>query len=853
LHAALDVASGGPLTLVTGGPGWGKTQLVASWAGAAAAARRVAWLTLDADDDDPRSFWTYVLAALGTVGVIKPDNPLASLDPVGGLTTATHRQIQVGLSQLSHDVVLVLDDVSEVQGDEIHDHISRLFQHRSPLHLVLVGRAEPPLPLHRLRVTGDLAEIRAPELAFTAGEATELLVRHGPGLHQDDVAQLLGRTDGWAAGLRLAAMYLRRPDARPEHFGGAERTVADYLLSEVVADQSPQTWQFLLRTSLVSRVCGDLADALTGQRKGQATLDLLERDNAFVTALGPERVWYRYHPLLIDMLQEQIRLERPESVGELHERAATWFAENGQPVDAVRHAVRARNWPLVGTLFTNNALHRLQTTDRHALAAALAQVPVAELARTPELQLSAAGLRMVEGRYAEIGHHLTAARQMIEADPAAVPPATRVAVSLFECVYARARGSADGVVAAATSALDTLDQHPAAVPLGREWRAIASNNKGVGLVWLDQLGEATSSLDAGLRACAAVDVELTMVNALGHLGLVAALTGHLQSAGEWALRCRSLAEARGWETLPQAATGYLALGLVSRERNDLDEADQMLTLGLATQRAEPEPLTLIALRLAQVSVMTARGRYEDARRQIELVPGLADGSEAPRLVQRMLMATRAELDLATGNAAAVRTRLGAVPLRDRSDEQRVLLARACLADGVTEGLDDLVAPVLHPRGDLRLRVHASIVRALVADRRRLDNAALEALDGAVADAEPEQLMAPFSGPGTARLPDLLEHLVLLRPARAAFARALLHLPESGRPATDAAAEPVTERERTVLRYLATMLSNAEIAEQMYVSPNTVKVHLQHVYRKLGVTSRRAAVRRARELGLLESD
>jgi LuxR family maltose regulon positive regulatory protein len=853
LIAALDGATMHPVTLVTGGPGWGKTSLVAAWAAQASRSRTIAWLTLDADDDEPRVFWTYVLAALRASGAVLPGNPLASLAPVGGMSPDLLRQVQVGLSQLSREVVLVLDDVSEVRSPDVLDQITRLFRHDSPLRLVLVSRVEPQLPLHRLRVAGSLAEVRADELAFTPDEAAELLVHQGHGVDPAELAHLLDRTDGWAAGLRLAAMFLRREGARLADFGGSDRAVADYLLSEVVADQSPQTWQFLLRTSLVPRISGDLADSLTGQAHGQLTLERLERDNAFVTALGPERDWYRYHPLLSEMLRRQIRLERPESIPGLHERASRWFAANDQPIDAVRHAVAARNWALAGTMTTNVALHRLLTTDRHSLASALAQIPAAELGRSPELQLCAAAVSMVEGRLSEIAAHLARARSMLGDAGDGADPSTLVALNLFEALVARVSGSASGVVDAAGQALATLDEHGSAVPLASEFRAIALNNRGVGLLWQGRATEAAASLEAGLEAFESSGVELSKVNALGHLGLAAVVTGNLRTGVGWAQRCRDLAEARGWGGLPQAATGYLALALACVARNDLDEAEYLVAQGLDSQRDERELPTAVALRLTQAVIGIHRGQLAAAGSQLDEVHELRGTAELPPIVQQLLRSTTWESELASGQAAAVRSQLESIDPDKRSGTETLFLAKALLATGAAQGLDRMLAPVIEQRQDLRLAVRASVVHALAADRLRLDNDALDALGHAVAVAEPETMVSPFLGAGTERLRGLLERLVLLRPARSGFARRLLelHAPVPTIPQQAVSAEQMTEREQTVLRYLATMLSNAEIAEQMFLSPNTIKVHLRHVYRKLEVTSRRAAVRRARELQLLE--
>ncbi|MGZ4631994.1 MAG: LuxR C-terminal-related transcriptional regulator [Actinomycetes bacterium] len=857
LVAAVAAGTHQPVTLVSAGPGWGKTLLVSSWVAAAAPSNAVAWLTLDADDNEPRVFWTYVIAALRSSGVVDPGNPLASVAPAAGLTNDVQQQIRLGISQLARPVVLVLDDLHEVDNDAVLEQLASLLRHESPLRLVLLTRVDPALPLHRLRVSGGLAEIRVDDLAFDTAEAAALLSRQGLPLDHGDLHLLLDRTDGWAAGLRLAAMFLSRPGARLSDFGGADRAVADYLLGEVVADQSPQTWQFLLRTSVVPRVCGELADALTGQGHGQLQLDQLERDNAFVSALGPERRWYRYHPLLTDMLRRQLELERPETARDLHERAAHWFAANGQPIDAVRQAAAARSWPLVGTLLAQVAAHRLLTADRHALTAVLAQIPTAELAATPELQLCAAALCLVEGRITDIEPHLVLARSMLADSGAAGDPSTHIVLDLLEAAIGRARGSAPTVVQATTRALGRLEEAGSAVPLAREFRAVALGNKGVGLLWQDEIPQAERCLTAGLEATEALGVEVAQVNALGHLGLAAAVGGRLYDATDLASRGRTLAEARGWTSLTQAAPSFLSLAIVCLQRNELDQAEHLLSLAGAAQQTEPEILTLLAQHLVHAVVDVSRGRLTAAEQRVRDVRTSLAGRQPPALLARWLVLAAAEVELAAGHPEAVRSRLETGdPGADASaltDEERLALAKARLAMSEPLGLDALLGPVVAQRHDLRMSVDASVVQALAADRLRLDHQALEAVRRAVAEAQPQGLLHPFTTTDPARMRDLLERVVLLRPAQAAFARTLLDAQARAVPGPRSAQPPleaVTERERTVLQYLATMLSNAEIAERMFISPNTIKVHLRHLYQKLEVTSRRAAVQRARELHLL---
>ena len=850
LQVALDEGTRRPVTLVTGGAGWGKTTLVASWAARVKAGRTVAWLTLDADDDEPRLFWTSVMAALRASGAVRADNPLAVIEPVGGLSPTTHRQIQMGLSTLARDVVLVLDDVHELQSDQVLEQLGRLFRYESPLRLVLVTRVEPRPLLQRLRVAGGLAEIRSEDLAFNAAEAAELLVRQGlPTARVDDAGALLAQTDGWAAGLCLGAAFLSRPGTAVADFGGLERSVADYLAGEVLAGQSPQTRQFLLRTSLVQRVNGDLADALTGRRDGRLTLVELERDQAFVTALGSERRWYRYHPLLADMLRRQIEVQHPDVVSELHERAASWFARNGEPVDAVRHAVAAKNWPLVGTMMTSVAAHRLLSTDRHVLASFLTQIPTHELAATPELQLCAAALCMVEERFADIGPHLVVARELLDRDDQNADPSTRILLDLFDGVVARARGAMDTVVGATSNALDILDTAGSAIPLARDFRSIALNNKGVGLVWNGDLAGGERCLKAGLAASEPLGVTLAQVNMLGHLGLAAAVAGRLDEAAEWADRGRALADARGWTSLVQAATVFLTLAVVSLQRHDLDESEDMVTRGLETQQVQSEPLALFALRLTQASIDTARRQLSAARRLVEDVRRATD-REVPSLLRRFLVLTETALDVAAGDASAVRDRLEAAPLESLSTEERLCLAKARLELGNLRDVNQLVAQLEQLDGDRQLAIEALVVHALAADRAGRETEALEVLRRAVRLASTAGFVAPFSV-GSARMPVLLERMALLGKDHQAFLRRLLGGHASTGPTAAPLLEPVTEREKLVLQHLTTMLTNAEIAEKLFVSPNTVKVHLRHVYRKLGVSSRRAAVSRARELRLLD--
>jgi LuxR family maltose regulon positive regulatory protein len=489
--------------------------------------------------------------------------------------------------------------------------------------------------------------------------------------------------------------------------------------------------------------------------------------------------------------------------------------------------------------------------DRHVLASILKRIPTSALSATPELQLCAAALCMVEGRIADMEPHLVVARELMSRDESAADPSTRITWALLAGALARVRGSAATVVEATSSALDILDGVGSAVPLARVFRGVALNNKGCGLVWMGDLAEAERCLTAALTASDQLGATLAQMNTLGHLGLAAAVVGRLDEATDWANAGRELAEARGWTHVTQATTTFLSLAVVSLQQNDLDESEHHVARGLQALKHQAEPLPLFALRLTQASLETVRGRFGMARALVDEVRSATERQPLPGLLRGWLVLTEAELELVTGQAAKLQARLARAPLPSLSLEERLSLARARLALGETHGVDALLSPVLNQERDLRLAIEASVVHALVADRAGRDTEALEALGRAVRQAEQGQSMAAFRHNGSERLRRLLGRLAALRKADAAFLRRLLDEPSSSGPADLApAVEALTEREMLVLQHLSTMFTNAEIAEQLFVSPNTIKVHLRHLYRKLGVSSRRAAVSRARELRLL---
>ncbi len=839
------------LTVVSAGPGWGKTLAAAAWAGSLR--QPLAWISLDDGDGEPRLFWSYVLTALRATGAVPADNPLAELMPGPVVDAEMTRRIVDGLSRLPAPVVLVLDDLHEIGTTPALDGVEVLIRHRiDRLRLVLITRVDPTLPLHRLRLSADLTEVRAADLAFTADEAFAMFANDGLDVSAVPIDRLLERTEGWAAGLRLAALALRRDASGSAltEFAFEDRATADYLADEILAGQPPELRTFLLRTCVVERLTGDLADALTGGGDGARELERLTHANAFVVALGTEGHWYRYHPMLREMLQHQLSLSEPDLVATLHRRAASWFARHGSPVEAMRHAAAASDWALLGRVLVTRAAPRLVSADREALASVLARLPDADGYDGAEFHLSAAARLFSIRQFAAMAPHLLLAWQTLDGiEPELRPPAT-VALHMLELAPARMRGDSDAIVAHTSQALGLLRGTAASVPAVDEYTAIVLGNQGVGLLWSGALTEAERSLREALAAVEETGVEVARVNALGHLAFAAALAGRLREAHVMASAAIDLADVRGWNGFEQVSAAYLSLAFVNLQWNNLEKAEQQLKLGVAAQPTWADRLPLTALRIGQVRLHTARGHLARARDEAAQLHADIAGWAPPRFLQRWIGIAEAEIDLATGQPARVADRI-AVPIIDTSpgDEERVCLARALLELGQPERALDMVAPVRDL--DTGTAVSAWLITALAANRNREDHRTNTAIAKALELAEPEGWRRPFASLQPDRLKRLVDRAVRLTPRPSSFAIELLsELGQQGFHGDGQLVEPLTDREHTVLEHLPTMLSNAEIAAQMFVSVNTVKAHLKSLYRKLEVSSRREAVHRARELNLL---
>ncbi len=848
------------VVLLSAGPGFGKTLAVASWLDRFPCAS--AWLTLDDSDNDLRTFWSDVLGALSGE-VLPPDSPLRDIIPATAFGEPEVLRVRTALADLPGSAVLVLDDLHLLHDPAVLDSLSGLLQHRPRgLRLVLVSRADPALRLHRLRAAGGLTEIRFQDLAFTKDETSELFSIHDIALSDDHLRMLVDRTQGWPVGVRLAAMFLAGTGTEGiERFTGTERSVAEYLVGEVLDRLPPAERDFLLRTSITERTNASLAAALTGRDDSQRVLEGLVAANAFVVGLGDglgeDDGWFGYHPLLRDLLSHRLILDRPGSGAELHGRAARWFAGRGQPVQAIRHALMAGDWQEVGRLLAASALPLVLTPEGPALAAAIE--PLARRAvHDPNLAtlLSAAIWHFHRHDFAAMRRDAAAAAEFLAESPDAVRVPAEILIAATTLTFHRTSASFR-LAASSARLLDLLDRAPRRlVPAAPHYRVIGLNNLGVGQLWAGDLPAAETSLTAAESQAVEYRVGLAAVTARSHLALLDAMHGRLGHAESRIRVVRRLVERRGWTAEPQTLAMYVALALTLFARHRLDEAADVVSAGLAASSRGSDTGSRLALGVCAVGVAVARRDADAARAAADrLASELAAVPDPPDLLKRWCEVALAQVPVVFGDPAeAVRRLDPSGDLGFTAALERVTIGRANLALGNPSRLPSLLAPLTGPTFPyLGPAVEARILLALAANREHRDGAALDLLTEAIDLAEPEGLISPFLDGGPVLLGMITRHRHVVA-KHLDFTGGILTDPMASVPPTEpgpaAMVDRLTERELVVLRYLPTMLKASEIGRDLYLSVNTVKSHMQSIYRKLGVSTRRGAVERARELNLL---
>ena len=866
---------GGPtrVTVVSAPAGSGKTVLLRSWIAEGGLAGRAAWVAAGREVRDPQRFWLSVFRALRQTGpgagLVRAVSAAPDLDG-----WALAEKLLDDLAPLADPVWLVVDDVHELAPEVLRQLELLVMRAPAGLRFVLAARHDVRLGLHRLRLEGGLAEIRADDLRFSLAEAGELFTAAGVELGEPSLAVLHERTEGWAAGLRLAALSLAGhpdPETFATEFSGSERTVAEYLLAEVLDRQPEPVRRLLLRTSVLERVNGELADLLTGDEGGERMLQDLEAAGAFVVSLDAERSWFRYHQLFAALLRLELRRAEPGAVAGLHAAAAGWLAGHGFAVEAVRQAQAARDWPLAARLLAGHwpALH----LDGHAgtVHELLAGFPAETRAADAELAVVAAADELARGSLEAAERYLAQAGRQSESVPACRREYARLLLGVVRLLLDRQHGDLPAVAEEARELQAMAEVADAARPgLGADLSALALISLGSTELWATASKDAEDCLDRGIalaRQSGRPYLEFTGLAAQAQHEFYHSFA----RAAERGRQAVELAERHGWTDDPAAGIAYMVVGLVLAWQGQPDEGEPWLQRAERTLMADTQPAAVLAIRYTRGTLELTRDHNAAALAALEAGEMLARRLAGQHYLVARTRAMLVQALIRLGQAERAEQFLAGLGEQDRErGEIRIAVAALRLAQGDPQAALAVLAPVQEDPvaedywGFWRARADMleAFARDALGDQDGADAAVERALDLSERSGDMTPfLLYPASG--------LLERHTRHRTAHAALVAEIRDQlagpggyggtgsPPVGRTGgvipprlTAPLLEPISGSEVRVLRYLPTNLTGPEIARELSVSTNTVKSHIRSLYAKLGTHRRADAVESARARGLL---
>jgi LuxR family maltose regulon positive regulatory protein len=858
LFERLQAGVAGPLTLVSAPAGTGKTVLAASWVNGRDSPGPVSWVSLDDVDLEASTVWSRIVEELGRAGLEVPCRVPAA-GPVPGDSSFLDSVAAAFSSAEPSILVLDCDGPLPAQAAAGLQYVLR--RSRDRLRLVLLCRVDPLLPLHRYRLANTLVEIRLADLAFTTEEARELLAGMAIDLSPALTDAVTERTQGWAAGLRFAAMFLAHRgdrEAAVREFTGDTGTVAEYLLAEVLDAQPAGARELLLHTSIVDVLRPGLVEVLAGPQ-AQRALAFLVRGNAFLEQLPESPGCYSYHALFRELLRAQLAYEAPAKVRELHRDAARWMADQAMLEDAVRHAVTAQAWEDAACYVLDDLAIVALLVERspRRLHDLLARLPGD--AEGFAISLVRAALAMVELDVAGCGQHVTAARELLDHEETARRPALDLALSVMLLVHAGAAADATGAVKGAEEVDRLLGlQSPERVAAHSELVSLVQSIKGRALVAAGQLDAAAEAFSVGSRVVEPHGREYPLVNCLGHLALIAAMAGQLRKAASLGERALGIQTQAGIPPVWCSAAAEVALAWVYTDTCDVAGARRHVARAAACSDDDPLPRAMLTLVRARLS--RARGDLDGARAMLAAA-GVRAAPDLPAWLRDWLRVEKAGLDIVKGIPS--RAALGIEELGAPSSPAAALVvAQATLSSGTQTAiplttLNSRTTPLATRVGGWLLEASQQLTAG---DGRE----AARALECSLRLAAPERLRRPFrEAPLEVRRllrldGDLAGRHGWLGDGQRTSAGTMPAVPRqraTGSPPEDEQSlaqihSPLTEKEREVLGHLADLLTTEEIAGVMFVSVNTVRTHVRNILRKLASSRRNEAVRRGRELGIL---
>jgi LuxR family maltose regulon positive regulatory protein len=844
------------VSVVSAAAGSGKTVLLRSWIGQSGLTGQTGWASAGEGEGYPQPFWLSVLSALrqtktGSAYV----QPLTAAPDLDGW--AIVERLLRDLAPLTERLLLVIDDVHELGPDALRQ--LELFIMRAPpqLRFALVTRRDLRLGLHRLRLEGELTELREPDLRFTVAEAEALF--DAAGIHLPTLKALVERTEGWAAGLRLAALSLAghpEPGLLAEQFSGTERTVAEYLLAEVLDRQPEPVRRLLLRTSVLDSVNGELADLLTGSSGGEGILHELEAANAFVVALNGRRSWFRYHRLFADLLRLELRRTAPEEVSGLHRQASAWFAGHDYPVQAIQHAQAAREWKLAARMLADHwpALHLDgQAATTHRLLGAF---PANTTAADPELAVLSAADELTQGSLEAAEQYLDLAELALASEPTERPDQTRLLLGITRLLHARQRGNLPAVAAQARQLQAIADASGATLSgLGEDLRALALIYLGSAEWWAAEIDEAERHLDEGVALARQIGrpyLEFTGLAYQAGIGFIRSFT----RAVERGTQAVELARQHGWTDDPVVGFASTTVGGVLVWQGRLEEAEPWIQRAERALKAEGEPAERLAVLETRGLFELARGRDAEALAAFEAADRYAGRLDQPSHMVLPNLSFLVQTLVRLGETERAEQAIAGLDDQDSDNGAiRIGVAALRLAQGNPQEASDALAPVLAgstPGPWQGYLAQPLLLDAIARDALGDSRGATSALERALDFAEPDGaltifLLHPHSGLLQRHARQGTSHASLIADILSVLAgRKLVPPPAEPPPPLDA----LSDSEMRVLRYLPTNLTGPEIAGELYVSLNTIRTHMRHLYAKLGTHRRAETVARARALGLL---
>lgn len=858
LFEMLSSRSSRGVTLVSAPPGSGKSTLLRLWIEEAGLRKHAAWVSVERAEQDPQRLWLALLAQLrkipATNGLIENLEPTPDFE--GEMVV---ERLATSLSALQERVILVIDDLHDLRSAEGQRQLEFFLTRRPSLvHVVLVTRHDPQLRLHQLRLSGELTEIRAVDLKFSFDETRELLAVFGITLSHESVAMLYSRTEGWVAGLRLAAISLANrsdPERFIAEFSGSERTVAEYLLAEVLERQPDDVRQLLLRTSILDRVNGELANLLVGRSGCERVLQELEHANAFITSLDASRSWFRYHQMFADFLRLELRRTEPDCVVKLHQAAAQWYLNHGYNVEAIRHMQEAQDWTRAARLLADQYFGLWLNGQNETARSLLAAFPPS--VSEPEVAVVSALVHFAHGPLDESATYIAVAERQIAQLPDERRLRLDAALALARLTLARRRGDFGSVLkdvkslAPATNP-NTLDD----IAFSNDLRALALMNLGIVEKSLFRFEEGEQHLQQGAELARRIGRPYVEIGCLSYQGIEQQADMLHTVSREQCAQAIANAQAHGWESDPIVTAALVRMAQWAGREGRFDEAWRWVNRADKSLRPDVDPWMGLQFYLAQGGLNFISGRPERALRSLRAAQKLQNSLLTQNLfsvsVTRLLVQTQLRL----GDVSGARATLDAIggDVRDWGDI-RIALAALHLAEGNVLAAIDALAPIIDgsaPRIYTFTKQHAFLLDAKARDALSETRVAHDDIERALEIARAESSIIPLM---ISSSPDRIERHLQEGSAYATLALQILDQ-MSGAPSLNCAYEPLalkdrlTEGELRVLRYLATNLTAPEIGAELRLSSNTVKTHMREIYAKVGAHSRSQAVDRARKLGLL---